>query len=118
MPTPTAMAPGTAPPAPTGTVRDRLLAALLEGPATVRDLSRRVGVREREVIDHLPHVERSVRHQGRELRVEPASCLACGFRFAERTRYTRPGACPQCRGRRISLPRFQVVALGSPRPHA
>jgi predicted Zn-ribbon and HTH transcriptional regulator len=90
-----------------------LLAVLLEGPATARDLSRRVGVREREVLEHLPHLDRSLRHRGCVLRVESAACLECGFRFAERTRYARPGGCPQCRGRRISLPRFQVIARGS-----
>src|SRR5512139_3139048 len=114
MPTPDGAPPRVGPEAPTGTVRDRLLAVLLEGPATVRDLSRRVRVREREVVEHLPHLERSVCRQGREWRVAPAACLECGFIFAGRTRYTRPGSCPRCRGRRISLPRFHVVWAGAP----
>jgi len=112
MPTPGGAAPRAGMDA-SGTVRDRLLAVLLEAPVTVRDLSRRVGVREREVAEHLPHLERSVRHQGRVLRVEPAACLECGFSFAGRSRYTRPGSCPRCRSRRIALPRFHVASVGA-----
>jgi hypothetical protein len=90
------------------TVRESLLAALRSGAATARDLSRAVGVSERDVAGHLEHLDRTLRARGTRLRVEPAACLDCGFAFAKRERFTRPGQCPRCRSRRITLPRFYV----------
>jgi predicted Zn-ribbon and HTH transcriptional regulator len=91
------------------TVRESLHQALLEGPATARDLSRLVRIPEHDVVGHLEHVERSLSHKGETLVVDPAACLDCGFEFARRHRFTRPSGCPNCRGRRISLPRFRIV---------
>ena len=92
------------------TVRRSLREVLLAGEATARDLSRLVGIPERDVAEHLEHLERSVRHRGERLVVEPSVCLSCGFAFThrERHRFTRPGRCPGCRGRRISLPTFRI----------
>lgn len=92
------------------TIRQALREALLEGDATARDLSQRVGIPEHDVAEHLQHLERSVRHGGEQLVVVPSECLDCGFRFArrDRHRYTRPGRCPDCHGRRISLPVFRI----------
>ena len=92
------------------TVREALAAVLREGPATARDLSRRVGIPEREVHDHLEHLARSLRGRGERLVVEGPRCLDCDFAFPGRTRTKRPGHCPRCRGRRITLPVFRVDA--------
>jgi predicted Zn-ribbon and HTH transcriptional regulator len=94
----------------TATVRQSLRDELLAGAATARDLSRRVGIPERDVAGHLAHLERSVRRSGERLVVEPPVCLACGFTFThrDRHRYTRPGRCPECHARRISLPTFRI----------
>jgi predicted Zn-ribbon and HTH transcriptional regulator len=97
-----------------GTVREQLLEALRAGPATVKDLSRTVGVSERDVVRHLEHVERSLRGRGGRLRVALPACLDCGFGFAKRERLARPGHCPRCKGTRISLPSFSVEE-GRPR---
>jgi predicted Zn-ribbon and HTH transcriptional regulator len=100
------------------TVRQSLREALLAGgPATARDLSRRVGIPERDVALHIRHLDRSLRRGGERVAVEPASCLACGFVFThrERHRYTRPGRCPQCHARRISLPLFRIERTGPQR---
>jgi predicted Zn-ribbon and HTH transcriptional regulator len=90
------------------TVREALRRALAAGPATARDLSREVGLREREVADHLEHLRRSLAHRGERLVVEPAACLACGRVFRDRTRLGRPGSCPECRSTRIDPPVFRI----------
>ena len=92
------------------TIRQSLRDVLSEGAATARDLSRRVGIPEHDVADHLRHLERSVRRDGKRLLVEASVCLACGFAFVhrDRHRYTRPGRCPECHSRRISLPTFRI----------
>lgn len=94
------------------TVRAALARMLREGWATARDLSRAVGIPEKEVAPHLEHLERSARARGERFEVEPAACLDCGFVFGERTRRTRPGACPECRGTHIEPPQFRLVVSG------
>ncbi len=95
---------------PAETVREQLSRVLREGPATARDLSRRLGIPEGEVAGHLEHVARSLKRTGERLVVESATCLQCGFAFTRRTRYTRPGHCPECRSTRTTLPAFYVEA--------
>jgi predicted Zn-ribbon and HTH transcriptional regulator len=90
------------------TVREAIRELLRQETFTTRDLSRRVGIREHDVAGHLEHIQRSLKHAGERLAVSPPCCLACGFEFVERRRYTRPGHCPECRSRRISLPGFRI----------
>jgi len=90
------------------TLRQRIHQALLDGPLTARDLSRCVGIPEHDVAAHLVHIERSLKHKGETLTVESPTCLDCGFAFTHRQRFTKPGTCPHCRSRRISLPRFRI----------
>jgi hypothetical protein len=97
------------PPERQATVRAELEAELKKGPASARDLSAAVGIREKDVADHLEHVERSARGRGERLVVEPASCADCGFRFEGRSRLTKPGACPECRSTRIDPPLFSLA---------
>ena len=91
-----------------GTVRENIRLALLEGEASARDLSERIGIAERDVADHLEHLERSLAHRGERLVIEPPQCLGCGFAFTRRHRFTRPSGCPECRGRRITYPKFRI----------
>jgi len=102
----------TTPPARSETPRAAIREALAGPPLTVREISARVGQREKEVLGHLEHLERSVRRDGERLEIEPARCLACGFAFRQRARFTTPGSCPECRSERISAPAFRIE--GSP----
>jgi hypothetical protein len=100
------------PPNPTprsATVRESLAAALRQEPLTARELSARVGVRERDVAEHLEHLARSLGARGESLRVRPASCVECGYAFRKRERLSRPSACPKCRSTRIDPPAFSIV---------
>jgi len=99
-------------PARAATLREELRTALLEGPATARELSVRAGLREKDVAEHLGHLARSLEHRGEKLVVEPAACLACGFVFRSRERLGRPGACPSCRSTRIDPPAFRIERTG------
>lgn len=102
------------PPEHRQTVRDALYFALREGPRTIRELSAEVGAREKDLLDHLSHLERSLGRTGQHLSVEPSRCLACGFTFEGRSRLSKPGRCPACKATRITLPRFAVVADDAP----
>ena len=101
------------PPARGSTVRGALEAALVaapEGGLTTKDLSSLVGISEKDVADHLVHLEKSLKAQGLRLVVLPSSCIQCGFTFKDRKRLTRPGACPECRSTRIDPPAFRVTS--------
>ncbi len=99
---------GRPPPARHETIRAALHRALQQGPATARDLSVEVGIREKDVAEHLAHLSRSLAQRGERLVVEAASCIACGYRFTGRTRLERPGSCPSCRSTRIDPPVFRI----------
>lgn len=81
-------------------IRDRQL--------TARDISRILGIREKEVYEHLPHVERSAGH-GIRLIVEPPRCVKCGFVFKDRRRFTTPSRCPKCRSEGITEPLYGLT---------
>jgi predicted Zn-ribbon and HTH transcriptional regulator len=91
------------------TIRQQLIAFLERHPDTARALAARLGMREREVVDHLPHIEKTLAAGGRCLTVDPAMCSACGFTFAGRRRHSRPSRCPRCRSERIAPPVFAVT---------
>jgi len=80
---------------------------LKAGAYTARDISRLLGIKEKEVYEHLPHVEKSLGNSVTIIR-EPARCLDCGFAFAKRTRFTTPGRCPQCRSESIVPPVYGI----------
>jgi predicted Zn-ribbon and HTH transcriptional regulator len=92
------------------TVRQSIRAALLEGPATCRDLSKLVGIPERRVPEELEHLERTLRAHGEELVVKPSVCRSCAFVFGdrERHRFKRSGRCPGYHGTRITFPEFFI----------
>jgi len=72
----------------------------------LREISQLLGIKERDALDHLMHIERSIHL--RSLTVEPASCQKCGFSFKKRTRLSTPSRCPVCKGEHISPPRFRI----------
>jgi predicted Zn-ribbon and HTH transcriptional regulator len=94
------------------TVRQRMLALLGEKEMTARELSQTLGIREREVFDHLTHVARSVAAQGGRLTVLPVRCLSCGYVFEERKRFTRPSRCPRCKKSHIETPVYHLSPAG------
>lgn len=98
-------------PGPRGqSVREALRTALMVDEAlTLTELSAEVRVTEHDLPGHLEHLGKSLKRDKLRLETFPARCLGCGFLFEKRARFTRPGKCPACRGRRISQPRFRVV---------
>jgi len=90
------------------TIRQQLIDILSEMEMNAIELSQDLGIREKEVYEHLPHIALSVASQGKKLVIEPSRCLKCGYIFEGRKRFTRPGRCPQCRETHIQRPTFRV----------
>ena len=93
---------------PKKTIRQRIADYLKEASMTGLDISQTVGIREKAVYDHLPHIARSVEAQGDRFVISPAQCLGCGYCFRERRRVTPPSRCPKCKGTHIQDPSFEI----------
>lgn len=90
------------------TVRQRMIELLETEARDVREISKALRIREREVIDHLPHIARTAAARNRKLEVTPSICLACGYRFKDRKQLKPPSRCPQCRNERVESPLYRV----------
>lgn len=90
------------------TIRQQIIDMLQQGEAEAKDLSQEIGISEKEVYGHLPHIAKSLPRQGKKLKTRPARCIACGYEFKSRERLTPPGRCPLCKSERIENPGFSV----------
>lgn len=89
------------------TTRERVADALRDAPATVSELSTRVGAPRSVLYDHLRHVARSMEGTDERFLVAPPSCSDCGFAdFDDPVNY--PSRCPACRSERIEEAVFTV----------
>ena len=91
-----------------GTIRQQIIELLTEQELDARELSGEVGVKEKEVYDHLAHIARSLAAKGSKLVIRPSECLQCGYVFKDRRRFTRPGRCPRCRESHLTSPRYHI----------
>lgn len=95
------------------TVRQKIIEALKGQMLTAKEISQAVGIKEKEVSEHLPHIAMTIAaHEGEGMRfaVEPSQCLECGFVFRKRDRLKTPSKCPVCRSEEITETRFGVVS--------
>ena len=91
------------------TIRQKIIDLLSRQEMGVRQLSGQVGIQEKEVIEHLSHIARSLAVRGKKLTIRPAECLLCGFVFEKRQRFTRPGRCPRCKKSHLQSPGFYIA---------
>ncbi len=91
------------------TIRQKIITLLSHEEMSAREISGQVGIAEKEVGEHLAHIALSVSSQDKTLTIAPANCLACGYVFEDRKRFTRPGRCPQCKKSHIQSPRFRIL---------
>ncbi|MBW2019254.1 MAG: transcriptional regulator [Deltaproteobacteria bacterium] len=91
------------------TIRQQMITLLSKAMCSARDLSQMLGIQEKEVYGHLPHIARSVASQKQQLVIRPSRCLVCGYVFDNRKRFARPSRCPCCKKERIDEPRYQVI---------
>jgi predicted Zn-ribbon and HTH transcriptional regulator len=91
------------------TIRQKIIDLLSRQEMGVRQLSGQVGIQEKEVIEHLSHIARSLAVRGKKLTIRPAECLLCGYVFEKRQRFTRPGRCPRCKKSHLQGPGFYIA---------
>jgi predicted Zn-ribbon and HTH transcriptional regulator len=93
---------------PVRTIRQRIIDFLSNEEMTPRELSKALGIREKEVYEHLSHIARSLAAQGKKLNVQPYGCLGCGYVFQDRKRFTRPSRCPRCKLSHIQEATYRI----------
>lgn len=93
---------------PAQPIRRQLIELLSNTTCGVRELSQELHQSEKEIYEHLQHVERSLKAGGKRLVIEPPVCLSCGFVFENRKRPNPPGHCPRCKKTRIRRPRYTI----------
>jgi len=62
------------------TERQHIIDLLSEREMDARELSRILGIQEKEIYRHLTHIQKSVASQGKKLIIKPFQCLSCGSR--------------------------------------
>ncbi len=90
------------------TIRQKIISLLDGRTLSARDISIDVGVSEKEVYEHLEHIQRTINKRERNFIITPAVCKKCGFVFRKRDRLNKPGKCPVCRNEVIQEPLFSV----------
>lgn len=90
------------------TIRQQIIELLKENELGANDLSRHIGIQEKEIEDHLTYVKRSVESSKHAFIITPAKCLNCGYTFKNRKRLSSPGRCPKCRNSHIQDPSFRI----------
>ena len=90
------------------TFRQEIISVLTGRTLSAREISAEVGISEKEVVDHLGHIRIAVRKSRERLKIIPAECKKCGFRFKKRERLNKPGKCPICRSQQIQEPFFSI----------
>ena len=90
------------------TIRQKIV-SLLEGKTlSAREISVEAGVSEKEVYEHLEHIQRTINKREHNLIVTPSACKKCGFVFRKRDRLKKPSKCPVCRNEVIREPLFSI----------
>ncbi len=90
------------------TTRKQIATILEHRPLNSIEISQTLGISEKDVLDHLPHISKSAAAEKKKLHIKPSVCIKCGYVFKGRQRFTRPGHCPRCRGTRIKRPVYAI----------
>jgi len=90
------------------TVRQGIISVLGGQTLSAKEISAGVRASEKEVYEHLEHIQRTINKREHTLIITPAVCKKCGFEFRKRDRLKKPGKCPVCHGELIQEPLFSI----------
>jgi predicted Zn-ribbon and HTH transcriptional regulator len=90
------------------TVRQNIVSVLRGQILSAREISGEVHVSEKEVLNNLFYIQKTLAKNKNHLIIIPAECRKCGFVFKKRDRFNRPGKCPICRSEMIKEPFFTI----------
>ena len=90
------------------TVRKEMISVMRGEFLSARDISGEVHISEKEVLNNLQYIQKSLSKEKTHLKIIPAECRKCGFVFKKRERFKKPGKCPVCWGELIKEPLFSI----------
>jgi len=90
------------------TIRRQITDVIAGQALSAREISGLVSVSEKEVYEHLEHIQKTLTKKDYILSVTPAECVKCGFVFKKREKLKKPGKCPLCRSELIHEPFFSI----------
>jgi len=93
------------------TIRRYIVSLLEDNILSAKDISVYLRIPEKDVSGHLEHIRKTLSKNNQHLVVTPAQCEKCGFEFIKRTRLTKPGKCPICRGSLVNPPLFSIQVI-------
>jgi len=93
------------------TIRKAMMVLLEAERLSAKDISGEVRISEKEVYDHLDHIQKTITKRGARLSLTPAECKKCGFSFKKREKLKKPGKCPLCRSEAIEEPLFSIEKI-------
>jgi len=94
---------------PQQTPRQRIMMLLTGTWLSSHQLAQLLGIPERQVEEHLPHIVKTLaRDDSRTFVLEPSHCQDCTYTFRDRTKLTRPSRCPRCKSEAITSPRYGI----------
>lgn len=65
-------------------------------------------ISDREIIEHLKHIRKTLDNEDKYLTGQPPKCQECEFEDFDQI-INIPSKCPKCRSRRILQPKFKIV---------
>ncbi|MBN2230590.1 MAG: transcriptional regulator [Candidatus Thorarchaeota archaeon] len=78
-------------------------------PLTAQEICEILEIKKRSIVyDDIDHIARSVRNQGKEVVVKPASCGKCHYAFRVKGSVKAPTKCPKCKSEWILAPSFLI----------
>jgi predicted Zn-ribbon and HTH transcriptional regulator len=94
------------------TIRQKIISVLEGRIFSAKDISADVRISEKEIYEHLEHIQRTLNKSEHIFILAPAVCKKCGFVFRKRDRLKKPGKCPVCRSELIQEPLFSIRKTG------
>jgi len=68
---------------------------------SIYELAKKLDVEVNTVVNDLEHIKRSISFPYK-MSIFPPECINCGFKFKERSKFTKPSRCPRCKGEQIT----------------
>ena len=90
------------------TIRQSIISELGGQTLSAKEISAKVSIPEKQVYEHLEHIQKTINKKEYKLIITPAECRKCSFVFKKRERLKKPGKCPVCRNESIKEPVFSI----------
>ena len=91
------------------TIRKSIIDLIEVESLSSKEISGYVRISEKEVYEHLGHIQKTMSHKNRKVGMTAPRCKQCGFKFKKRDRMKKPGKCPICRNESIEEATFFIT---------